>query len=180
MHIFIDESGIHKKLDHSSFALVYIEIDNFEKIEKGIIEIERELNIEKFHWSEIAWKFKEKFIKEALKLDFKVKLAIIKNPVNPAKELERILSHMAIEKKISCIYIDGKKPKWYGLKIKKVLRDRGVSARKVKMIKDDQIACVRLADMVAGLSRSHFDKKNEKNLQKYYKKLERKLIILMQ
>lgn len=180
MHIFIDESGIHKKVDHSSFALVYIEIDNFEKIEKGIIEIERELNIEKFHWSEIAWKFKEKFIKEALKLDFKVKLAIIKNPVNPAKELERILSHMAIEKKISCIYIDGKKPKWYGLKIKKVLRDRGVSARKVKMIKDDQIACVRLADMVAGLSRSHFDKKNEKNLQKYYKKLERKLIILMQ
>ncbi len=180
MHIFIDESGIHKKMDHSSFALVYIEIDNFEKIEKGIIEIERELNIEKFHWSEIAWKFKEKFIKEALKLDFKVKLAIIKNPVNPAKELERILSHMAIEKKISCIYIDGKKPKWYGLKIKKVLRDRGVSARKVKMIKDDQIACVRLADMVAGLSRSHFDKKNEKNLQKYYKKLERKLIILMQ
>jgi hypothetical protein len=180
MHIFIDESGIHKKLDHSSFALVYIEIDNFEKIEKGIIEIERDLNIEKFHWSEIAWKFKEKFIKEALKLDFKVKLAIIKNPVNPAKELERILSHMAIEKKISCIYIDGKKPKWYGLKIKKVLRDRGVSARKVKMIKDDQIACVRLADMVAGLSRSHFDKKNEKNLQKYYKKLERKLIILMQ
>ncbi len=180
MHIFIDESGIHKKVDHSSFALVYIEIDNFEKIEKRIIEIERELNIEKFHWSEIAWKFKEKFIKEALKLDFKVKLAIIKNPVNPAKELERILSHMAIEKKISCIYIDGKKPKWYGLKIKKVLRDRGVSARKVKMIKDDQIACVRLADMVAGLSRSHFDKKNEKNLQKYYKKLERKLIILMQ
>ena len=67
MHIFIDESGIHKKMDHSSFALVYIEIDNFEKIEKGIIEIERELNIEKFHWSEIAWKFKEKFIKEALK-----------------------------------------------------------------------------------------------------------------
>jgi len=180
MHIFIDESGIHKKVDHSSFALVYIEINDFEAIEKRIIEIENELNIEKFHWSEVAWKFKEKFIRETLKLDFKVKIAIIKNPVNPAKELERILSHMAIEKKISCIYIDGKKPRWYGLKIKKVLRDRGVSARKVKMIKDDQMACVRLADMVAGLSRSHFDRKNEKNLQKYYKILEKKLIILMQ
>lgn len=180
MHIFIDESGIHKKVDHSSFALVYIEINDFEAIEKRIIEIEKELNIEKFHWSEVAWKFKEEFIRETLKLDFKVKIAIIENPVNPSKELERILSHMAIEKKISCIYIDGKKPRWYGLKIKKVLRDRGVSARKVRMIKDDQIACVRLADMVAGLSRSHFDKKNEKNLQKYYKILEKKLIILMQ
>ncbi len=180
MYIFIDESGIHKKIDHSSFALVYIEVENFDMIEKRICEIEKELKIEKFHWSEIAWKFKEKFIQKALKLDFKVKIAIIKNPVNPARELERILSHMAIEKRISCIYIDGKKPKWYALKIKKVLRDKGVSSGKVRMVKDDQVACVRLADMVAGLSRSHFDKKNEKRLQGYYKMLEKKLVILMQ
>lgn len=180
MYIFIDESGIHKKIDHSSFALVYIEVENFDMIEKRICEIEKELKIEKFHWSEIAWKFKEKFIQKALKLDFKVKIAIIKNPVNPARELERILSHMAIEKRISCIYIDGKKPKWYALKIKKVLRDKGVSSGKVRMVKDDQIACVRLADMVAGLSRSHFDKKSEKRLQGYYKMLEKKLVILMQ
>lgn len=100
--------------------------------------------------------------------------------MHPAKELERILSHMAIERNISCIFIDGKKPKWYELKIKKILRDKGVSARKVKMVKDDQIACVRLADMVAGLSRSYFDRKNEKKLCGYYKKLEKKLVILMQ
>jgi hypothetical protein len=113
-------------------------------------------------------------------LDFKVKIAIIRNPVNPSKEFERVLSHMAIEKHISCMFIDGKKPKWYELKIKKVLRDKGVSAKKVKMVKDDQVACIRLADMVAGLSRSHFDKKNEKRLQSYYKILEKKLVILMQ
>lgn len=180
MHIFIDESGIHKKVDHSSFALVYIEVDDFYEIEKRICEIEKELKIEKFHWSEIAWKFKEKFIQKVLKLDFKVKIAIIKNPVNSARELERILSHMAIEKQISCIYIDGKKPRWYALKIKKVLRDKGVSASKIRMVKDDQVACVRLADMVAGLSRSHFDKKSEKRLRNYYKILEKKLVILMQ
>lgn len=180
MYIFIDESGIHKKVDHSSFSLVYIEIDNFQEIERRICEIEENLKIEKFHWSEVVWKFKEKFIQEVLKLDFKVKIAIVKNPINPANELERILLHMAVEKKISCIYIDGKKPKWYGLKIKKVLRDKGISAMKIRMVKDDQVACVRLADMVAGLSRSHFDKKNEKKLQKYYKLLEKKLIILMQ
>lgn len=180
MYIFIDESGIHKKIDHSSFSLVYIEVDNFQLIEEKICAIESKLKIEKFHWSEVAWKFKEKFIQEALKLDFKVKIAIVKNPVHPAKELERILSHMAIERNISCIFIDGKKPKWYELKIKKILRDKGVSARKVKMVKDDQIACVRLADMVAGLSRSYFDRKNEKKLCGYYKKLEKKLVILMQ
>ncbi len=180
MHIFIDESGIHKKVDHSSFALVYVEVDDFKEIEEKICQIEKSLKIEKFHWSEVAWKFKEKFIQEVLKLDFKVKIAIIKNPINPAKELERILLHMAVEKRISCIYIDGKKPKWYEFKIKKVLRDKGVPAKKIRTVKDDKIACVRLADMIAGLSRSHFDKKNEKRLQKYYKMLEKKLVILMQ
>jgi len=180
MHIFIDESGIHKKVDHTSFAFVYIEVGDFEETEKRICEIEKKLNIEKFHWSEIAWKYKERFIQEVLKLDFRVKIAIVKNPINPAKELERVLSHMAIEKRISCIFIDGKKPKWYELKIKKVLRDKGVPTKKVRTVNDDKIACIRLADMVAGLSRSHFDKKNEKRLGSYYKKLEKKLIILMQ
>ena len=116
MYIFIDESGIHKKVDHSSFALVYVEVDDFDYIEKRISEIEKKLKIERFHWSEVAWKFKEKFIQEILKLDFKVKIAIVKNPINPSKELERVLSHMAIERNISGIFIDGKKPKWYGLK----------------------------------------------------------------
>ena len=49
MHIFIDESGIHKKVDHSSFALVYVEVDNFHVIEERIHAIEKELKIEKFH-----------------------------------------------------------------------------------------------------------------------------------
>ena len=180
MNIFIDESGIHKKIDHSSFALVYVEIEEFNLVEKKVSEIERSLKIEKFHWSEVAWKFKEKFIKEVLKLNFKVKIAIIKNPVNPSKELERVLSHMAIERNISNIFIDGKKPRWYGLKIKKVLRDKGVSVRKVRTVNDDQIACVRLADMVAGLCRSYFDKKNDKRFSKYCKALEKKIIIIMQ
>ena len=65
-------------------------------------------------------------------------------------------------------------------KIKKILRDKGVSAKKVKMVNDDQVACVRLADMVAGLSRTYFDKKNDKRFGKYYKALEKRVIILMQ
>lgn len=179
MKIFIDESGIHKKVDHSSFALVYVEIENFGSIERGISDIEHKLKMKKFHWSETAWKQKEKFIQEALKLDFKVKIAIIQNPINPSDELERILSHMVIEKNISGIFIDGKKPKWYGRKIKKILRDKGVSVKKVRTISDDNIACARLADMIAGLSRSCFDGKNSTRFEKYFKLLEKKMIILM-
>lgn len=96
MIIFIDESGIHKKVDHSTFALSYIAIDNYDKIEQKIIEIENKLKIDYFHWSETVWKIKEKFMNEALKLDFQVKIAVIKNPVKPDKELEKILAHTII------------------------------------------------------------------------------------
>ena len=34
MLIFIDESGINKDVDYSTFVLVYIEIENYEVIEK--------------------------------------------------------------------------------------------------------------------------------------------------
>ncbi|MEK7160542.1 MAG: DUF3800 domain-containing protein, partial [Patescibacteria group bacterium] len=154
MLIFIDESGIHKKVEHSSFALAYIEAENYEFLERKIKETEEVLKIENFHWAETAWEVKRKFMDEVLKLNFKVKIAIVDNPVNPAVELERVLAHMVIERNIKKIYIDGKKPKWYERKIKKILRDKGISVRKLKTVKDSQYAGIRLADMVAGLSRS--------------------------
>ena len=138
------------------------------------------LKIENFHWAETAWEVKRKFMDEVLKLNFKVKIAIVDNPVNPAVELERVLAHMVIERNIKKIYIDGKKPKWYERKIKKILRDKGISVRKLKTVKDSQYAGIRLADMVAGLSRSYFDKKNLDKISKYYKRLQEKIIVILE
>lgn len=180
MYIFIDESGVHKQIDHSTFALAYIEVENYEFIEEQVKRIERKLNINCFHWSETVKGVKEKFLEEALKLDFRVKIAVIQNPINPVKELERILSHMIIEKNIKNIYIDGKKPKWYERDIKKILRMRGVPIRKLKTVKDSQFAGIRLADMAAGLTRSYFDKKNLERNTKFYKKLQKKIIIIIE
>lgn len=64
MLIFIDESGIHKKVDHSSFALAYIQFDNYETIESQITDTEKKLGITQFHWAETVWKVKEKFMNE--------------------------------------------------------------------------------------------------------------------
>lgn len=177
MIVFIDESGIHKKIDHSTFTLAYIKIDNYKKIESDIINIEKKLKIDSFHWANTVWDIKEKFIVEALKLNFTVKIAVIKNPIKPEKELEKVLDHTIIEKEIKEIYIDGKKPKWYERKIKFILRNKDISLRKLKTIKDEQSAGIRLADMVAGLSRSFYDKKNPERFNKYYKKLEKKIIL---
>lgn len=178
--IFIDESGIHKRVDHSTFALAYVEFDDYPEIEKKIIEIEKDLEIDSFHWAETVWSVKEKFMNETLKLDFKVKIAVVKNPVDPAAELEKILLHTIVERNIRNIYIDGKKPKWYENKIKNILRGKSISVKKLKTVKDSQSAGIRIADMVAGLSRSYFDKKKpEVRFTKFYKKLQKKIIVII-
>ena len=100
MIVFIDESGIHKKIQHSTFVLAYIESEHYQDLEEKIKEIEKKLKIDHFHWAKTVWKVKEKFMDQALKLDFQAKIAVIKNPVNPAKELERTLIHMIVERNI--------------------------------------------------------------------------------
>ena len=75
------------------------------------------------------------------------------------------------------IFLDGKKPKWYEKRIKKVLRDKGVSINKLKSVKDSQVAGIRIADMVAGLSRSYFDGKNLKEIKPYFERLQSKVIL---
>lgn len=180
MLIFIDESGIHKKVDHSTFALSYIQFKNYQEVEAKIIKIEEKLGIQEFHWAETVWRVKEKFMDEIFKLEFQAKIAIVKNPINPSVELEKILLHTIVENNIKTIYIDGKKPKWFEHKIKKVLRDKGVSVRKLKTVKSSQCAGTRLADMVAGLARTYFDKKNLDKIEKYYKKLKKKLIVAIE
>ena len=180
MIIFIDESGIHKKVDHSTFALAYVEFKNYQAVEQQIINIEKKLNIDYFHWSETVWRVKEKFMEEALKLDFKAKIAIVKNPINPSQEIEKVLIHTIVENDIKSIYIDGQKSKRYERKIKHILRDKDISVKKLKIIKDEQSAGIRLADMIAGLARSYFDKRNPGRFDKFYKKLEKKIIVTIE
>ncbi len=178
--IFIDESGIHKEVDNSSFVLVYIETSDKERIEKQIEKIEEELGIKTFHWAETIWALKEEFMKKALKLNFKVKIAIVKNPVKPDKEMERVLVHTIIEKNINNVIIDGKKPKWYEREIKHILRDKGLSTRKLRTINDEQSPGIRLADMVAGLTRTYYDLKNRKRIEPYFAKLRKKIIVIIE
>ena len=51
MVIFIEESGVHKSVDHSTFVLVYIKINNYDQIERQIQAAEKKLKIDYFHWA---------------------------------------------------------------------------------------------------------------------------------
>ncbi len=85
MIIFIDESGIHKESGNSVFVLVYIIAEHAEILEDKIKEIESGLKINNFHWADFGsrrgWDTREGFLRQASKLNFEFKIAIIKNPI---------------------------------------------------------------------------------------------------
>lgn len=158
MVIFIDESGTHKQADHATIALVYVEVSNLEKFEKSIEDIEKKLNIRYFHWTDERWSKREKFLDRLLQLDFVLKVAILENPAHLSKSLEEALKHLIVEEHIRKIIIDGRKPKWYLLRLKKVLRDKQISIKKITAVrKEESSPGIRVADCLAGLIRYYYD-----------------------
>jgi len=166
MIIFIDESGINKRDGHSAVAFVYLCFSNVVETEKKIIEIEKQLGIKHFHWADFGskkgWQVREDFLMAASKLDFSFKISVINNPIKFGKVFEKIFEHLIVENKIKKIVIDGKKPKWYSRKLKKVLRDKSISVKKICTANDESAPGLRFADALAGLFRSHYDKPTEK------------------
>jgi len=157
--------------------LVYVAVSDYAILERQVVALENKLRLKTFHWAETGWKIKRKFMDEALAFDFKIKVAVINNPIKPDKILLHIMEHLIIERNIKQVVIDGKKPKWYGRVIKKALRDKGVSVRKLRLLPDVQSPGIRIADMAAGMIRSYADQKNRQKLTPYFERLKKKIII---
>ena len=155
-YIFIDESGIHQKNGKSSVALVYVSVENLELLEKEILLIEKELNINHFHWATTAWQYRELFLRKIMKSNFLLKIALVKNPFSP-HYYEKAIKHLVVEDSIVSIIIDGNMPHNYERRFKKVLRDRGIKTNKLIFGNDKSYPVLRLADACAGLVRYHYD-----------------------
>lgn len=157
MHIFVDESGTHKQADHSTVALVCVEVDDLENLEKAILAAEHTLGTDAFHWSRQRWKFREVFLRKLLSMSFAVKVAIFVNPFQEKRDFTFALRHLIAERNITALIIDGKKTKWYERKLKAVLREKGITVRKLRTVSDESSPGIRLADAMAGLCCSYFD-----------------------
>lgn len=174
MLVFIDESGTNKGSGHSAFALVYVVVADYGEFESAVKEIEKELGIEYFHWAKCAPPVREKFFERLAKLEFTAKVAIVHNPSLPDGDLERLLPHMLIERNIHSITLDGEKPSAYTRKLKKILRDKGITTKKLKSASDESSAGIRVADAVAGLARAYHDEKGGVFVQTWYERLRTK------
>jgi hypothetical protein len=157
MIISIDESGIHKQDGKSVIALVYIEVKDLEATEKLVLQAEQAAGIRGFHWAHRNWRIREVFVREIARANLKVKIAYINNPIILHKATTEALEHLLAERKISQILIDGDKPKAYTRQLKKVLRDKGITVRKIRSVNDESFPVVRIADAVAGLARAAYD-----------------------
>ncbi len=148
-------------------VLVYVIAESKDKINQAIIETEKELKISNFHWAKHNWKIKRKFFSSVAKNDYYIRAAVIKNPFSKDK-FEEAIKSMLIERKIEQIIIDGVKPKWYSLRLKKILRDYGISTRKIKTGNDKSYPCLRLADAYAGLIKSYWNDQNNQKVKDLY------------
>lgn len=173
MVIFIDESGTHKQSGHASTAIVYIQIPNVKKVETSILDIEKELKIQSFHWGEERWQVRNKFLSRIINLDFTIKVAIFENPVHPEKMVELIFRHLITEENINQVFIDGEKPKWYENRLKKVLRDKGISIKKLRTVRSTSSPGIQLADCIAGLIRRFYERPDDPDPKRWHSKLKR-------
>ena len=167
MYIFIDESGVHKQDGNSALALVYVMVENIEKLDKCVCELEARLRIRGFHWSEQNWKIRQEFFKGILGENFTVKAVIVQNPFSE-ENFEAAVRQLLVEKKVKNVIIDGKKPIQYVLKLKKVLRENHVSAKKIRMGNDKAFPGLRIADAFAGLVRCYTDDAGNEKARELY------------
>ena len=71
--------------------------------------------------------------------------------------------------------LDGQKPKRYLRRLKKILRGRGISVKKIRAGNDRSFPCLRLADAYAGLVRAYWDDKENKKAKEIWKIANKKI-----
>lgn len=179
MYIFLDESGVDKQKGKSSIALVYITVENLDSLQNAVLEAEKMIGIKNFHWSHSAWSVRKLFIEEVCKQDFKIKIALIKNPFFTSG-YEYALQHLVIEKNVTSLIIDGKKSRNYERRFKKVLRDKGISVRKLKTANDESYPALRIADAIAGVVRYRYENREDERTQYLYSKFAKKILITLE
>ncbi len=180
MYVFLDESGVNKQEGKSSIALVYITVDNVSLLQDSVLRAEKNIGIKNFHWSSSTWKIRKMFIEEICKQEFSIKIAFIKNPFFANNGYEYALQHLVVERNVLSLIIDGKKGRIYERKFKKVLRDKGISVKKLKTANDESYPALRIADAIAGAVRYRHENPDDSRIDELYQKFAKKILITLE
>lgn len=96
-----------------------------------------------------------------------MRLVQIANPIQLDIALEEVLPYLLPERHIERLFIDGKKHREYAHALKKMLRDKGITVKKLRTVNDEAYPTIRVADAVAGAVRYYLDNPNKRATELY-------------
>ncbi|HEY2003856.1 MAG TPA: DUF3800 domain-containing protein [Candidatus Saccharimonadia bacterium] len=163
MYVFVDESGTNKSSGVCVFAAILVETEQLDPLNDLVVAAEAKAKVKSFHWSKAPWPVRETFLKAVVKGDFVVRYQLSKNPLRDfGVALESTLITAAEGVDVQRIILDGRKDKSYERRLKKVLRDKGLSSKRLRTADDEAYPMLRVADAVAGVLGAHANKPSDK------------------
>lgn len=174
--VFIDESGIGRKVGYSVYCLTYCFPSFKKEIDRLILEIEEKLKITTFHWREQSWIIKKKFLHQILKIiEWGCILCIVENKTHLFETPEQIIVKGLLGTSLDTIYIDGKKTKKYTHAVKKSLKNLGLNISSLKLVSSSACGGLRISDAVAGLVRLSLEKNLTDDVGELLKQVNKKI-----
>jgi hypothetical protein len=176
--IYVDESGQNFKFGHSTYAFVYVEVEDNVDFEKQVQQIELDLKIHKAHWRDMSWKVRERFADRISSLDFTANVVVFKDSKDTSKSLGEAFKYAVLENDFKKIIVDGEKSEKYGRVIKNVMRQRNLSTKDVDFRNDEKFAGLRIADFIAGLSRAYYENLGNEFAKRIFEKISKKIRVI--
>jgi hypothetical protein len=159
MYVFVDESGTNKSTGVCVFAAVLVDTDALHELNQLVTAAEKSAGVRSFHWKDAPWPVRMAFIRGVSKGKFIVRHQLSKNPLrNFGEALESLLMTASEGMTVERIILDGRKDKSYERRLKKILRDKGLSSKRLRTANDESYPVLRVADAMAGLLRAHTNK----------------------
>lgn len=159
-YCFVDESGQDTKGKIFLVAIVVKEQEGLEVLKEKLLKIEAKTKKNLIKWSSSSKEVREKYLKEVTALK-EISGAIFYSIYHDTKEYVPLVA-ITLAKAIHCknntmglnrIIIDGLNDKERD-RIRLELKKLGIRYDKIRGMKDEQDAVLRLADTIAGLFRS--------------------------
>lgn len=165
VYCYVDESGQHTQGKSFSVAVILVnEVDALKRVEKQLIDIEKKTKKGTLKWKSTHYSVKEKYLRNVMAIS-ELKNCIFYSIYTNTRSyvystvetiVEAIKKYVTKPYKVS-VMIDGLNKKTRQ-RIIRHLKQEGVMYKKVRGMKDEGSAWIRLADAIAGFSR-HVDEK---------------------
>lgn len=176
LYCYVDETGQDTKGQLFIIAIIISGSEQLEEVERKLIEIENSSKKRSLKWKKTHYKVKEVYLQALTNLEElkgNIFYAIYSNMRDYIRLTSYAIADAIIERArgeyIVTVAIDGISPK-SALEVANVLKERRIRYRKVRGVRDESNAWIRLADAIAGFIRdAHENKAYAQRIYAYFR-----------